>query len=191
MNAPKFLVWIDLETCGGDITKEILNPDKVTILEFAMVVTDLNLNEVLRYHRPIWSSTWFQTLRIDEWALEHHTKNGLVNDLQRSADTVTSTSLTTAWNLLSLGVPGEFMIAGSGVANFDFPIIKRRMPDLAKFFQYAAMDIGPIRRFFQYVLNRPDLVLEADDNHRALPDVLNAIEQAKLYREIIREGVIP
>src|SRR3989344_563665 len=74
------LVWIDTETTGLDIDKDIL-------LEIAVVITDKDLTSLTQLsfiiHQP-------DSLlkKMNDWCKEHHTASGLVGQVQKSTTTL-------------------------------------------------------------------------------------------------------
>ena len=88
---------------------------------------------------------------------------------------------------------GEFMIAGSGVAAYDFPLIKEKMPELASYFSYFSLDVGMVRRAFNIFSGGADLVpiisesfVEGNKKHRALEDIKAHLKEANQYRKFLR-----
>jgi oligoribonuclease len=71
-DSDKPIVWIDLEMTG-------LDPEKETILEVGIVVTDSDLknriigpNLIIHCNEEILS-------RMDDWNMKHHTESGLLD----------------------------------------------------------------------------------------------------------------
>lgn len=181
------LAWLDIETTslpnGNDWSG-------VSVLEFAIVVTDFALNKEAGYEAVIkLDQKAADELRGNEYVLNMHRENGL---LQRAAKEATLTLAEVEQEIVAVlretGLePGEFMIAGSGVAAFDHPLIKDLMPELAKWFAYYPFDVGVLRRTLRILNHNQDLVPPVKASygeskaHRALADVLAHIQEAELY----------
>jgi len=74
-------------------------------------------------------------------------------------------------------------LAGSGVAEFDRPIVRRLMPELDTLFHYRAIDLGVMRRTLTFAgLQLPDRHPFGDPAHRALADVHQSAAQLAWFR---------
>jgi len=74
---PTVLVWIDLETTG-------LKPvENHRILEYAMVLTDLELNEIASTDCIIPQDTSVAVALMDDYVTDMHEGNGLLEDLRK------------------------------------------------------------------------------------------------------------
>ena len=88
---------------------------------------------------------------------------------------------------------GEFLLAGSGNAAFDRPVLNQWMPELVSWLAYYPFDIGVDRRVTkilagQDVINIPSASAGFGDAkvHRAWNDVQAHIEEAKRKRDWLR-----
>lgn len=184
--------WIDVETTGLDHFRD-------PIIEFAMVITDTDL-------KPINGGSFVcavdpgksllnARLEMSEFVRNMHTENGLLAKIASGHGSMTAkrTEEVALSLLASFTEQGNVMIAGSGVGQFDHPVLKIQMPELAQWFAYYPMDMGPIRRFIKYTLKRPDLLLKEPDPapHRAMPDVKQSIAEAFHYRKMFGDLIIP
>lgn len=187
---PKFLAWIDLETTGLSMSEDY-------IVEWALLVTDFDLD---RKFQRIESSVIQHgdavkvLRRIKEQPIvkKMHTENGLIAELESGIGmTLRRSEKTICETLGRYGEPGDFLIAGSGVAQFDQPWIRHFMPSVDLFFRYSPFDIGSVRRFVELTLKRPDLILQDKKVHRAPVDVEFALSQARAFKEIFKDIVRP
>lgn len=189
MAYPQYLAWIDLETDG---LPEGNDYSGVHILEAALVVTDFGLNKLVGYSETIkLTKPAADRIRANSYVKNMHSVSGLLKDSIGAQHTVDQVEREMVDILRGVGEPGEFMIAGSGVASFDFPLLKTHMPVLASFFAYYPMDIGIVRRGTK-ILAGHDLVGPSPASygemkeHRALGDVQAHLAEAVLYQTYLR-----
>lgn len=179
MADPKYLAWIDLETTGSDESQD-------PIIEFAMIVTEpvapfeqvRCMDRVVRPDGQKWSH------RLNPTVLEMHVSNGLLADVfSGEAVTIGEADSAATGCLHSLGKPHDFLIAGSGVAHFDRRFIAAQMPKLDRFLQYAALDVGVLRRTLKAAqVTVPDRE-HGDKTHRALEDITDHIYEMRHFAE--------
>lgn len=179
MADPKYLAWIDLETTGSDESQD-------PIIEFAMIVTGPEapfeqmrcMDRVIRPDGQKWSH------RLNPTVLEMHVTNGLLADVfGDAAVTIGEADSAAAECLHSVGKPHHFLIAGSGVAHFDRRFIAAQMPKLDRFLQYAALDVGVLRRTLKAAgVTVPDRE-RGDKTHRALEDINDHLLELRHFAE--------
>lgn len=180
------LAWIDLETCGLDKYRD-------PIIEFAMIVTDLNLEPPTSDYQPFVTAVnpGFGLLdaRLDqsEWAADMHQSNGLLDQIKRG-DCITTDECErqAISHLATYCKPKLVAIAGSGVANFDKPVIDLQMKGLSTWFPYFTVDVGHLRRFIKHVVGQEIDMGPAPEDHRAFSDIRYALYQAHEFRKLIR-----
>lgn len=192
------LIWVDLETTGLPTEHdECIDFSDVHVLEFAMIVTDRALNieavggytEVIKMTRPA-----ADALRANEYVKKMHTDNGLIKDSLAATMSLDDVDLEVD-QILKTGTTfdkREFAIAGSGVAMFDFPLIKAKMPRLASWLTYYPYDFGIERRITRDLAGR-DLINPVHSAsygdtkaHRAMADVEAHLREAQAYRDFFR-----
>ena len=87
MTARTILFWLDFEVTGLDV-----RPGRGELLEYAVVLTDLELNEIESIEGVIpQEMPWIEDI-LEDKAREMHEKNGLLNEVKRI-----STPLPKAW----------------------------------------------------------------------------------------------
>ena len=196
-NTAKYLVWLDLETDGFPTVHDgVIDYRNVNILEFAMIVTDNALNyhpvggysEVVKMTRSI-----HDNLQRNSVVKKMHLDNGLIADSLKASMTVGDIDAEVDRILSETEAQkGELAIAGSGVAAFDLPMIRVKMPKTAAWLAYYPYDIGIFRRMTvvmagMHVIN-PQLRSYGESKvHRAMDDVQAHLDEAREYREWMRE----
>lgn len=189
---PQRLFWVDVETDGLPDGNDF---GVVNVLEVAVIVTDFALNPEAGYEEVIkLTRAGADRIMKNDYVKKMHADSGL---LQASARESEFTLAEVEKNIIEVLKEttldkGDFMIAGSGVAAFDFPLIKQKMPELASWLAYFPMDIGVLRRTVK-VLAGKDLVAPVKESfedgikaHRALADVQAHIKEAESFRDFFR-----
>lgn len=193
------LIWVDIETTGLPTEHdECIDFSDVHVLEFAMIITDRALNiesvggytEVIKMTRPA-----ADALKTNEFVREMHTANGLIKDSISATMTLDDVDLEieTLLKTETTFDKHEFAIAGSGVAMFDFPLIKAKMPRLASWLTYYPYDFGIERRISRDLAGR-DLINPGSHGasygdakaHRAMADVEAHLREAQDLRDFYR-----
>lgn len=187
------LFWCDFETTGLPTGNDFSD---VHVLEVAVIVTDFDMEAFAGYREVIkLTKGGADALRANEVVLKMHKVNGLLKE----AATATVTLEEAEAGIIEMLTEnttfqqGEFMIAGSGVAAFDHPLIKAKMPKLAKWLAYYPFDIGVMRRTSKILSGGKDVVNPTKASyqdgvkvHRAWDDTQAHIEEATKYRDWFR-----
>lgn len=173
------LMWLDLETTG-------LDEKTGRILEYAAVFTDLELNDLAAIEGIIPQDFVRAKQVMNDFVLDMHTKNGLLEELAQSGNNDYNTTLTLAEGKL-LGVLESlqdentiFVIAGSSV-RFDRDWIEEHMPTLENALHYRQLDVSSYKVGFPEIFGT-----ETSDAHRAMPDIRESIAKQAKMRRIVR-----
>jgi oligoribonuclease len=170
-----YFVWMDCEMTG-------LDPEKESILEIATLITDSNLSLVeqgphLVIHQP-------QSLlrKMDAWNTKHHTQSGLVEESKKSKITVKQAEKLTLEFLKKYCTAKKSPLCGSGI-HHDRRFLIKHMPKVDEYLDYRLIDVSTIkalvRRWYPKIEGGPGKA----NAHRALPDVLEAIEELRYLRQ--------
>jgi oligoribonuclease (3'-5' exoribonuclease) len=194
MTNPKYLAWVDIETTGLPNGNDFSN---VGILEVALLVTDMALNRVVGYTEVLpMTAKLAEQLKGNDYVRKMHLTSGLLAEsisLAKAQSPITLAFVQgeMAQILAEHGDPGHYMIAGSGVAAFDHPLLKFHMPFVASYFAYYPFDIGVMRRVSKILAGR-DLVnptvgsYGATKVHRAWQDVESHLAEALAYQSWLK-----
>jgi len=169
------LIWIDMEMTG-------LDPDRDRVLEIAAIVTDKNLERVaegpvLVVHQP---DAVLQAM--DKWNQSTHGKSGLIDRVRAS----TLTEAEAAHRMIAFlrkHVPIRTSpMCGNSICQ-DRRFLARHMPELEAYFHYRNLDVSTLKELAGRW--RPELKegFTKANNHTALADILESIEELKYYRE--------
>jgi len=176
------LVWVDLETTGLETTG--------TILESAVVLTDLALNTLDVYETIVPQNVPDALGLMDAYCKQMHTDNGLINELIQASSTdpnYLESIVTIEQEILNRLERARaqfdggviFVIAGSTVG-FDKGWIKAHMPRLFKALHYRQLDVSTYKVGFPEIFGA-----KTSEAHRAMPDIRVSIEQHRKMREIV------
>lgn len=190
MAYPKHLLWIDIETTG---LPEGTDYTDVHLLETGVILTDMALNRIVGLTDVIGlTAAAADAIRKNDYVRKMHGASGLLKESIASKTTMTEAEDEIIAVLKENGVgKGEAMIAGSGVAAFDHPFIKAKMPRLNAYLAYFPYDIGIVRRMTRTMIGKDVVNVPASygdtKEHRAMNDVLAHLEEATLFQTYLRE----
>ena len=156
------LVGVDLETGGLNGYETLPSGERVhgaayyPILEMAFVICDEKLNKEFSFSVGIWDESFLE--RMDPWALEAHTKSGLIDQLRNQSgehlggvfSNNEDAELFAIETLMHFGVSiydrkaktGAVMFGNS--IGFDVSYIDAQMPSLKNFFHCRTIDVSSI-----------------------------------------------
>ncbi|MFD6093397.1 exonuclease domain-containing protein [Oerskovia sp. NPDC060338] len=175
-------VWIDLETTG-------LDPREDEIVEIGVVGTDRELNE-------LFAASWllaptdrgFERMMSNEVVAQMHERSGLLADLRAldagapQLDDVLAEILAMAD--LHGAVHGKTILSGSGVAEFDRPMLTARAPQFVSALHHRSHDIGILRRIWEQATGEFLVTTSFDKPHRSLDDARDHLAEARVFRSL-------
>jgi len=169
------LVWIDLEMTG-------LNPEKDTILEIATVITNNNLEIVATGPALVIHHTDEALSKMDEWCIKQHALSGLVSAVRASTVSLEEAYKATL-EFLKLHVKEhQAPICGNSIWQ-DRIFLKKHMPAIDKFLNYRIIDVSSVKETIgRWYPENPKARFFKPENHRALEDTMNSIQELRHYR---------
>lgn len=175
MTDDKKLVWVDVETTGLDLDRDV-------ILEIALVITDGDLNEIASAAYPIQQSD--AVLQgMDPWCVKTHGASGLTEACQASPFIMRAAEERLLY-LVRQHVPlRTAALAGSSVWT-DRIYLRRLMPELEACLHYRCVDVSA----FKEMLARwkPQLMtFQKRMAHRAMEDIRESIAELAYYRHAL------
>jgi oligoribonuclease len=191
------LLWCDLETTG-------VEEDLDEIIEIGALITDFDFNVLgPRFSRIVEpSERALGRLMKNPTIRKMHTDNGLLDEILSSgnakgplrAEMDMHSWMDDVINLKTRKGPVDkyrFMLAGSGVGHFDKRFIKTYLPRIDKLLAFPILDVGVVRRFLRFSGVQFPAAPEANNkNHRALDDIELHLEEARFYKERLREEFV-
>ncbi len=181
-----YALWLDLETAG-------LEPP---ILEVgaAMVENRFPFPDVEHYSAVVRPDVPGWREKMVPFVVEMHTKTGLLDAVPQGRPLVEVEDELLAMLDRYVDPTAQVVLAGSGVSHFDHEIIKSEMPRLAKRLRYATLDVGVIRRAFEFVGRKAVTEVYGQtftspapeaQQHRALADVLDHLNEWRHYARML------
>jgi oligoribonuclease len=168
------LVWMDLEFSG-------LNPDHDVILEIATIVTDSELNVLGTGPHLIIHQSDAILDNMDEWNTTHHGRSGLTERVRKSKETHASADTQTLDFISMFCKKGEAPLCGNSIHQ-DRRYLYKYMPKVSEYLHYRNIDVSTVKelakRWHQHIPSYPK-----QENHRALDDIKESIEELKFYRQ--------
>lgn len=166
---PTKLLWVDLEMTG-------LDPGKHVILEIAAEITDFDFKTLASYEALIKHPEEILA-RSNEWALEQHTKSGLLERARQAGRPEEEVK----HELIGL-IRGQFgdepaVLAGNSIYN-DRMFINKWWPEVNGLLHYRMLDVSSFKVLMQ---GKYGVVFEKQETHRAFDDIQASIAELQHY----------
>jgi oligoribonuclease len=178
VRASNHLVWIDLEMSG-------LDPDRERILEIATVVTNAELAIVAEGPEIVIHQSDSLLEAMDDWNRRQHGASGLADRVRGSSVTEAEAERRTLEFVSRYCEPKTVPLAGNSVSH-DRRFLLRYMPRLEAHFSYRNVDVSSVKELVARWY--PEVLAAAPpkkDNHRALDDIRESIEELRYYRRTV------
>jgi oligoribonuclease len=169
------LVWLDMEMTG-------LDPDRERIIEIATIVTDSELN--ILAEGPVLAIRQPEALldAMDDWNQRQHGGSGLLARVRNEGVSEREAEATTLAFLERHVEKKRSPLCGNTIWQ-DRRFLTRYMPTLEGYLHYRMIDVSSIKELVQRW--RPDLAggYSKRNEHTALADVRESIEELRYYRQ--------
>jgi oligoribonuclease len=165
----KPLFWVDLEMTGLD--------EKVdTILEVAIIITDIDFKPLEEYHRIVFQPQDVLD-KMNDWCKKTHGDSGLTAAV--AAGTPLATVETEILELIGRHYkPNDRVIlVGNSVGN-DKRFMDAYMPEVAKRLHYRLIDVSSFKEIFR---EKYGLQMAKGNKHRAIDDIRESIKELSFY----------
>ena len=169
------LVWVDMEMSG-------LDPDKDVVLEVALVVTDKDLNLVEEGPVLVVHQSDAVLDAMDSWNKSTHGKSGLIDKVKASPLSEADVENQMIEFMKRHVGERKSPMCGNSICQ-DRRFMARHLPKLEAYFHYRNLDVSTLKELAARW--RPELKdgFKKANNHTALADIHESIEELKYYRE--------
>ena len=166
---------MDLEMTGLDVEKDV-------ILEIATVITDLELNlvgegPVLAIQHPE-----EKLERMDDWNRTHHQSSGLWQRVVESEVCMEEAEAVTLEFISGHVDKHQSPLCGNSIWQ-DRRFLARHMPTIERYLHYRVIDVSTVKELARYWAPDTYRRVKKTGSHRALDDILESVEELRLYRD--------
>lgn len=172
------IVWADLEMTG-------LEPDTDRIIEFAVLVTDGDLNVVAEGPNLVIHQSDEVLSGMGEWCVKHHGESGLTDRVRASAISEQEAETQILAFLREHCNERSAPLAGNSIHQ-DRRFIARYMKALDAFLHYRMIDVSTVKELAQRWYPEPYAKRPSKKgSHRAMDDILESLEELRYYRAAV------
>lgn len=177
MNAVKanHLVWLDLEMTG-------LDPEKNKIIEIATIITDKDLNILEEGPNLIIHQPEDILRKMDNWNRRQHKKSGLADAVRKSKLSVKQAERQTLAFIKKYCPPQTAPLCGNSI-HHDRSFLARHMPKIHRYLHYRHIDVSTVKMLVRSWFPKTKAFSKTSDDHRALADIQDSIEELRYYRQ--------
>lgn len=172
------LVWLDMEMTG-------LDPLEDKILEFAVIITDTDLN-IIEEFQPVTvghaiSNLQFHLGENEDELLSAFRESGVLERVDASGFNIKEAEKILLKNIEKHCERKKCHLAGSGIWT-DARFLMRQMPLVWDFLHYKLLDVTSIKLLRQFWYPEVNKFKKAN-KHDALVDIRESISQLQFYRK--------
>jgi oligoribonuclease len=176
MKQKENLIWIDLEMTG-------LDPKIDTILEIATIITDKDLHIIAQGPDIVIHHDDTVLENMNSWCKDTHNKSGLCKAVQESTTTLEQAQHETLEFIKKYCYPHVSALCGNTIWQDRF-FLRTYMPELEAFLYYQMIDVSSVKRLVHmWYPNDPNIKFAKKDNHRAMIDIEESIQELQHYRD--------
>jgi len=171
----KHLFWIDLEMTGLDEKED-------HIIEVAAQFTDLELNLVGEpFHQVVFQPPE-ALARMDDWCKKTHGESGLTEKIPNGQPLHKVEESLIEFCQPYLEKKERIILCGNSVGN-DQRFIAHHMREFSKNMHYRVIDVSSYKEIFK---SRWKIEFAKKNTHRALDDIIESIEELKMYLSYVK-----
>ncbi|MBL0690738.1 MAG: oligoribonuclease [SAR324 cluster bacterium] len=175
------MVWIDMEMTG-------LEPQTDTILEVAIIITDIDLNPIDKGENIVIHHSEDTLKKMDEWNLTTHTHTGLYRYVLESNISIQSAEKSLLKYVKKHITEKTAPVCGNTVWQ-DRMFLANYMPKFNNYMHYRNIDVSTLKELsFKWYPNLPKF--QKIERHSALQDIKESLSELKYYRDNILKAPI-
>lgn len=171
-----YFLWLDMEMTGLDEKTD-------SILEIAIIITDLEFNTIDTLHRIVFQPAEVLD-RMDTWCKNTHGKSGLTEAVKHGEMLENVEKEVCAMVTKYFGKE-RAVLCGNSIHQ-DRKFIDQYMKDFAKLLHYRIVDVSSFKEIFKRKYNQE--YKKTKDGHRALDDVQESINELKYFLTKVEEA---
>ena len=173
-----WLVWVDCEMTGLDLTRDAL-------IEIAVLVTDFELTVLGDGVDLVVTPPDGAVTTMPDRVRRMHTESGLLERLQHGTTLDDATEQVLAYVREHVPDLGKAPLAGNSV-HVDRAFLARDMPAFENALHYRNVDVSTVKELARRWYPRTYYASpEKTGNHRALGDIQDSIRELRYYRRAV------
>lgn len=151
-----------------------------TILEVAVVLTDIHFNILEEYSKVVFQPP--EALqKMSDWCKKTHGESGLTAAVATGAPLSIVEDEVVALIERHYSKKERIVLVGNSVGN-DKMFIERFMPKFSKRLHYRIIDVSSFKELF---MNKFGIKFTKPNGHRARADITDSIEELKFYLQYV------
>lgn len=175
----KKLYWLDMEMTGLDVGKEV-------IIEVAAIVTDLNFRELGSFEAIVKQPQSYLD-NMDAWNTEHHGASGLTAKVPFGMEpTAVEHHLVQLAKQHFPDHKDRPVLAGNSIGQ-DRLFIDKYFKNFSEVLHYRMLDVTSWKVM---LLNKFGIVYKKHNQHRALDDIRESIQELQFYCQFINPPAV-
>ena len=169
----KKLFWLDMEMTGLDENTDV-------ILEVAVIITDMGMNELARYEAIVYQPPE-AVAAMNEWCKKTHGDSGLTKLIPDGTPLKKVEADLIALATQHFNKKERIILCGNSIGN-DRRFIDKYMKDFAALLHYRLVDVSSFKEIFK---SKFGINFQKKNAHRAIGDICESIEELKTYLSFI------
>jgi oligoribonuclease len=169
MKTNPLLVWIDLEMTG-------LNPEFDRIVEFGLIITDWDFNELCSLEKVVYQPEKY-LVNMPSEVVKMHTLSGLIGKISDGiSESEAENSIVSLIN--QYATKGQDVILAGNSIHQDRRFIRKYWHSLEERLHYRMLDVSSWKVI---MINKFNHEFQKTNSHRALDDIRGSIQEIKDY----------
>ena len=171
---------MDLEMTG-------LEPETDVIVEIATLITDDDLNIIAEGPDLVIHQSDEVLARMNQIVVDMHTKSGLLEAIKSSTITLEEAGAATL-EFIRQHIPEARTIplCGNSIRT-DRSFLEKYMPEIEHWLHYRCVDVSTVKELVKrwYPNIAYGREINAGQNHRAMDDIRDSVDEMRYYRNLI------